>query len=326
MKWMGLAAIVCLPALTAPGYNYITGDLELGFRQLGATYELSVNLGRATNYDHIAAGTTIQITNYTGTIISNTFSDFGSVQWSAFGTSVDLGNPNIVPYTLWTTRGRAVNGVQSTPWTCRSSFSQPSTAQEIEGVGLSSSNWASGRAIDGTTHTATAVRMPESVTTLGFGYDWFIGSVGDWSGTFQGNVEETTPSDFVSSMRSVQADLYKMVPNETIPFVNGTYLGYFQFNWDGTMTFTAAGASAPPASPQLSVSRVSQTVYTISFSAEGNNAIYSLLATNAAPGLSYPRATWPVVGGPVTNSSAGTISFQVTNSASSQIYAVKAAR
>ena len=145
------------------------------------------------------------------------------------------------------------------------------------------------------------------------------------SGTFQGNVEKTTPSDFVSSQGSVRADLYKMVPTDTVG-VDGTYLGYFQFNWNGTMTFTAAGSSAPPASPQLSVSRVSQTVYTISFSAEGNNAIYSLLATNAAPGLSYPRATWPVVGGPVTNSSAGTISFQVTNSASSQIYAVKARR
>jgi hypothetical protein len=325
MTRMSLAATACLSALTALGYNYTTGDLELGFRQPGSTYELSVNLGRATNYDHIAAGTTLQITNYTGTIISNTFSDFGSVQWSAFGTSVDLGNPNIVPYTLWTTRGRATLGTQSTPWKCRDSFDQPAPAQQMESVGLSSSNWASSRAIDGTTHTATAVRMPESVTTLGYGYHWFVGSVGDWSGTFQGNVEQTTPSDFVSTQETVQADLYKMVPTDTVG-VDGTYLGYFQFSWDGTMTFTAAGSSAPPASPQLSVTRVSANVYTISFSAEGNNAIYSLLATNASPGLNYPRSTWPVVRGPVTNSTAGILSFQVTNAASSQIYAVKAWR
>jgi hypothetical protein len=162
-------------------------------------------------------------------------------------------------------------------------------------------------------NSATFIR--ESITTYpAHLYDVFMGSIvdnriGTLNDNWVSNVETTTPSSFSGSVRS---DLYEVRPLDNghggtvVDPHTGTsgiayYVGYFELNSDGTMTFTREEASttppSPPPAPTVSISR-SGTTTTISFGTT-NGATYSLHYTNSSA-LNIPLANWPVLPTTVT--------------------------
>ena len=118
----------------------------------------------------------------------------------------------------------------------------------------------------------------------------------------------------------MRADLYWMLPyNSNISHPPSTYLGYFELNTNGVLTYTAGPSSSTPVAPTIvSVTRVGTTT-TVYFTT-GPSGSYSLLGTN---NLTAPEVTWPVIGSPVTgNSQTNSISDVTTDS--SRFYLIRA--
>src|SRR6185436_14812192 len=63
---------------------------------------------------------------------------------------------------------------------------------------------------------------------------------GDFAGTFQGNAENTTPTNFVSAGTISRSVLYKLLPaSGGMLDAPGQAVGFFDFQADGILTFTA---------------------------------------------------------------------------------------
>src|SRR5579862_5252917 len=90
-----------LSALSAFSFTYNSMDLLFCMRQPLGSYELVVDLGPATNYDSLTAGTTLTITNYTMDTMTNAFSDLADCYWSVFGTQISVSVPTPPVYTCW---------------------------------------------------------------------------------------------------------------------------------------------------------------------------------------------------------------------------------
>jgi hypothetical protein len=169
--------------------------------------------------------------------------------------------------------------IQSSPWVRQSSGAQAPNSTKIASIAVNAAGYSEVQPV-GPNNTATAV-VVESGNSQSYGIQ--MGPNGNYGGSFQGKVENLTPDSFVSPVRS---DLYELRPGSGA----GTYLGYFQLNPDGTMTFTAAGGSTvtPPA-PTASIAR-SNAINLISFTTT-NGASYQLRYTNEA-GLTSPVTNW----------------------------------
>ena len=87
----GLIAMLILPEVASAQqfkYNSI-GDVLAGFRKTtnAGLNELVVDLGSVTNFLALPAGSTITVSNYSTTQITNAFADtggFDNLNWSAF--------------------------------------------------------------------------------------------------------------------------------------------------------------------------------------------------------------------------------------------------
>jgi hypothetical protein len=167
------------------------------------------------------------------------------------------------------------------------------------GVGA---GYISSSGISNADNTATFVREPSGDVQHALSVyiaDPNSPNVADFNGTLGSDVDNTTPASFNSAVRS---DLYQVCPSGTIdPITHSTgplayYVGYFQFNPDGTMTFTRGTTNSVVTIPPPQIVSINRTanVSTISFTTT-NGATYSLYYTNAA-GLGTPVAGWPSTG------------------------------
>lgn len=276
------------------GFQYQDRDLVLGLRQPGgaSASDLVVDLGQASIYYSLPAGTTISINNYTAANINAAFpGGLDQIYWSVGGNVHNSTSDTNYPlYTLWVTAPRATPGVQSTPWTPKSTFQQGPTCAKVAGIGNGAVTYG-GTVPAGTNNSTTQIDIPP---TSAYSYTTLIGSVGNYSGTFQGNVEQVTPFGFAGGGQPVQSDLYQLIPGAA----SAKYIGYFELETDGTMKFTAASAAVTIPHPTITGIVKNGGTNTISFTTV-TNGNYSLLATNEA-GLSTPRSSWPVVNGPVS--------------------------
>ncbi|MDB6109493.1 MAG: hypothetical protein JWR69_1243, partial [Pedosphaera sp.] len=174
------------------------------------------------------------------------------------------------------------------------------------------------------------VREPSSNFTISQGQNLgaFIGGgVDPNTGTFQdnwpNNVENATADIFNGAIRS---DLYEVRPTGfTDPHTGQTsgsayYVGYFQFNPGGSLTFTRASVNTQPPAPVLSITR-NGNANTISF-VSTNNVTYKLHYTNSA-GLSTATTNWPSLPATITGDNT-TKSFLDTTTDADRFYRVKA--
>lgn len=234
-------------------------DLALGFRktdQYKGAYEIVVDIGPGINYVNQAAGTTVTITQYAASqIVPDSYANWTNLQWAVVGYTADALTSYPVD-TLWVTVPR-VGGVAG-PIPVRASKTVQQDAQLkikliFAGAATISSALAAGK-----DNTATAVQEAYatannynySVAMADPTYD-YIGDL-DAKGPLDinGNIidlENTTVAPFTSPNIS---DFYQLVPtgyadpNSGLTSGTGFYVGYFQLNPNGTLTFTRSSGLA----------------------------------------------------------------------------------
>ncbi len=219
---LALAGAVTLSLNADAALSYNTRDLILGVRNTtGATSDLEVNIGPASNF--YGATSSFVIPNVNLTEITTALGSFNSAIWSVFGASRpgDGGDSSKLANTLWVTRTSGSN-----PWNRQSNGLQQPTAAKIVTTGA---NFVStGTQIAGQNNAAT---LDNTASTS---YTKNIGTGGNFTGSFQGNIETTTSSSFSSTAGAKSiADLYELQPGTGA----GTLLGSFEFSNSGTLTF-----------------------------------------------------------------------------------------
>jgi hypothetical protein len=315
-----LAALWVLgsPEANAQFFSYTaSGDVLAGFRKTGqhqGNYELVVNLGNVTNFIKMAPGSAIPISEFSPAQLAAAFPDgFSNLQWSVFSTFSGV-TPWVTPLgsfpgaTIWYTLPRTNSDTQSTPYPRLVAGSQFSVKPYMLGIGQNAIAISMGLGTTNDNNNSVLVREPilgnESRNLSAGISDPLNSSIGNFGGTLPFNVENTTPDAFTSLTRS---DFYQSVPTSTggsrpVTYIdpitgltNGPayFVGSFQLNPDGTMTFTRASTNSPPPPPPppqlMSVTRVADST-TITFTTT-NGATYALHFTNSA-GLDSPVTTW----------------------------------
>jgi len=314
------AGSIALPALSvrAASFTYTPGDLILGFRESGQP-DLVVDIGQPTIYDAVPAGTTVTVTNLS-TVLNNAYTSLDSLNWSVTG-AWRTSATNYPLETIWASSARSAVGTQTASWTSEDQFAQGGPASQIAAIGVNAATYSSAEPANATNNNATVVVIPNSNPNAYTPLieDPFNQSTGDLGGTFQGNVENTTPFDFDSGEPLSVSDLYELQPVPYRGSAAGKWTGYFSFTPDGKVTFTAA-TLGPPAPTITSVVR-NGNITTVSFTTSASHT-YSLLTTNLA-GLRTPRSTWIATGGTITGNGS-VLSLQDTNSTAASFYVVTA--
>jgi len=276
-----------------------TDDLMLVFRKITkgdlGSVDFEVDIGQASKYYGAAQGVTIPITAYTTTQLGAVFPDAiygtGYLTWSVSGCVPETGDNGASgkpSRTLWLTDPRPDPGTPpAVIWSRASIYQQGPTALGITTILDNALAWGGSVPSDSVTNTPTAVAI-----TTGTAYcaDGTLTAVGNF-GTFQGDVENTTPELFPDFGTPSRSDFYELQPGSG----HGTYLGYFQLGTDGSMTFNTLQTYSPP---NLSISADGAGNVDISFlSAMGGT--YTLYYTGDT-GLATPVSTWSTAGSTIT--------------------------
>ncbi len=309
LKRLG-SKLALLTLLAAPGlanaqlfsYNQY-GDVLAGFRQTSpaGSYELVVDLGSVTNFLNLTIGTTINITNYSTSQMTNAFTSFGKLQWSAFASFPGSLSSWVTPLgsfpkdTLWYTLP-APNATTQSPVASRDYYnSQSVTKNLITSVGNGALSIANYLAVTNANSNALLVREPVTYAAyiltafIGDSLNPAIGDFGDYGGGGSGSplpysVENTNPASFTAPTRD---DFYQLCPITYADPINGSttntyYLGYFLMYPNGSMTFTRAAQSVvtPPPTAGFSGSPTTgfaplQTVFTDASSGSITNWVWS---------------------------------------------------
>ena len=315
-----------LPSIQAntPIFTYANRDLILSFRKTGADggatspNNLEIDIGQASLYFSAAPGSVTPVTQYSTSQISAAFNDFNDLSWSVGGCvpPADPGDATDPNRTLWVTAPRSAGpSIPANPWVRNSPTTQGTTAGEINSILAQAAFYSGTVPADAQNNTLSLVIVP-----VGTGHEagHFLGALGNYLNTFQGDVENTTPPTFTTDGTPSRSDLYQLYPDHTGTQPAGAHLGYFELETDGSMNFVAASTGVT--APTLTAT-VANGIETISFPSV-NGVTYTLYSTNSA-GLTAPIHTWPSV--PTNLIGDGTIkSFQVPISDANQFYSVGA--
>jgi len=312
-KRLGLIALLAVGAtsntLAGDFNNYAVGDVLVCFRN-GGSYDLVVDAGPVSTLVSASPNQIISIGQYSTAQLNAAFGSANGVDWSAFTWESDN--------TLFATQARASLNTQTTPFLRKSSTSQGYVVQRMNSVQLGATNNIAYNGLN----TATAVIEPDSSSGFSIGAlsykDSLLGAYGSrFNGTFSGNPENVTPSDFTTSGTVLRSDFYQMSPING--YGSGTYLGYFQMAADGTLTYAAYPSTVPTVPVIQSISRsgaVSTITYitglTGTYTLRGNYTLSSGIATT----------NWPVI---ATLSNATTVqTYQDTDSNGNKFYIITA--
>ena len=354
LRWLRITVLGLAASAQLASAQFFTnsgfGDLIAGFRKTGGNegnYELLANIGNITNLLALSPGTTVNVSNVTSGVLSDTFPvGNGNIQWSVFSafhtsTTTWTNSYGIWPQTtVWFTVSPGTNTTtQTTPPTRNSKNSQGALSTRMWSCAFNGENLSSGMGTTNADNNLFVVREPTSADNSGVNTtldDFITGDLnnpglGDFGGaTIDFSVECTNPASFTSPTRS---DFYQACPSgSTTNFEdpitlqttgNCYFVGYFLMNANGTMTFTRAQSttnSVPPPAPVLSVARSGSTA-TISFGTT-NGATYSLIYTTGS-GITTPRSTWSTLGTSITGTG-GATNFTDTTSGGNRFYSVTA--
>jgi hypothetical protein len=310
------------------------GDLLAGFRKPGlGSYELVVNLGNVTNLENMVAGTTVALNNFSPAQLTAAFPDgFGSLNWSVSTSLKSVISPwgGYPALTLWYTLPRMDANTRTTAPQRASASAQGSNKNDMLGVGTGAVTISGSLGASNANNTPFLVREPvwdgqsQSRNDLSYFIDNIgVGPVGSFG--LPNTVENVTPDPFAAAARS---DFYRARPTGNLDPDTGTnagpayYVGYFQLNPDGTLTFTRASTVVPtPPAPQVVKITRFNTTSTIYFTTT-NGAIYTLYYTNHF-GIGQPVTSWAAAPGTVAGNG-NTNSLSDTTTESDRYYRVGA--
>lgn len=332
---LALAAVLAERSVDAQTFQYGSkgnAPALIGFRRPSSPndFELVANLGNViTNIENLTPGTTFVFTNrLLPTQLANAYpNSFDDVHWSVSAAFTGLSYNGFQGGTIWYTLPRVDVNTQTTP-PQRHGNGQVTVGGNMTSVGEGAKN-DSGTLSSNINNTIYTVREPNPTSTQN-NYSFWVADTSDAAiGTFGlGDVvENTIPSPFSSAIRS---DFYRARPlGYTDPETGLTsgaayYLGYFQLDPNGNLSFTrvtpsTTTQSAPPP-PVLSMHRVGMT-NTISF-ATTNGAIYKLYFTNSV-GLETSLTNWPSISTNITGTG-GISSFMDITTDTVRFYGITA--
>jgi len=221
--------------------SYAVGDVLVCFRKTSSSgNDLVVDAGQISTYTNTTVNQRIPISGYTGNqlaLVGTNSIDFSAFTW--FDDSVSQVNAQ---WTLFATRARVTPYVQSTAYTSSGAGVQQFTISDMQPVPLGAHDAASYNGLN----NSTAVIEPDDTVnnpdyalyTSGQSYDYAVnGNSGnaDFDGSFTGgNIEKATASGFILGGAVVRSDFYWIPPSSTVK-----YLGFFELNTNGQMTFVA---------------------------------------------------------------------------------------
>lgn len=319
--WASAALMaVTTASLHAAPFVYAPGDLVLTLRQSGAASDLVVNLGPATAFSTLAAGSTLALARVDPALVTATFPSLNGLTWHVAGAN----RPPLIDVfpiqTLWVTAPRLDPGEPATPWLRKGQSVQGNAGSQIDAVGKTAASYSS-LAPAGPGNTATAVAIPlTSPFTLGP----VLGPSTDFVANFQGSVAQLTAEDFDADPGNVsRADLFELLPGSTAAGTlnkPGRALGVFEFRPDGTLSFTAATAEVP----RLQIAGIQRVGDTSSITFPSvAGATYRLRSTDAA-GLSTPISAWAAGASSAGNGSS--LTLQDSNASDERFYAIEVVR
>ena len=265
--------------------SYASGDVLICFRKPGAN-DLVVDAGPIATLTNAAPNQRITISQYTGNQLALVGTN--AVSWSAFTWQTDD--------TLFITKPRlaASLNTQTIPWQSKTSANQHNTAVRMSTIPVGAKD---NLAFDPVNTVTAVVEEDNSVSNPnypnGVSYrDSIFGSGGaaNFYTTFQGVPENTTLNNFTTAGNVVRSDFYRLTP--TGGFALGQFLGYFELNTNGVMSYVAYPTATPTVPTITSISRAGTTT-TIGYTT-GVSGTYTLRGTNSA-GLSSPRINWPAI-------------------------------
>ena len=288
--------------------NFTSGDVLVCFQKGGV--DMVVDAGPITTFTGATHNQVIPITQYTGAQLAQVGTN--GVSWSAFAWQSDN--------TIFVTRARSSLNQQTVPWVAANSPVQNGVIGQMATIPPGALDELNLAIYPQSTPTAVveegnSVNPANPNYTDGLSYqDALAGSYGSaFDGKFQGSPENTTPSTFVTSGNVVRSDFYQMTPTGSSN-VKGTWLGYFELNPTGAMTFVAK----PTTPPVLSTFVRNGNTATITYKS-GLYGTYNLLATNDA---SAPLSTWPVIGSNLSSGDNSTHTVQDTDSTTNKFYII----
>jgi hypothetical protein len=213
--------------------NYVTGDVLVCFRKSGSANDLVVDAGPFATYTNTTVNQRIPVNQYAGNQLGTVGTN--SVTFSAF-TALDDG-------TLFMTRHRVALYSKTSAWTQYPQDSQlllqGDMGSIVSGAAKVFSTW-------NVLSTPAAVIEPDDVSNsnpnygTGGGQSYYgtLGTSGNFNGDFQGNVEITAPANFTTAGAVIRSDFYMIPPSDTSA-AGVAFLGYFELNTNGVMTFVA---------------------------------------------------------------------------------------
>lgn len=216
--------------------QFVTGDLMLGLRATsGSGSNLVVDVGPASTYLNASAPVTVG--QFTAQQVTDTFGSLNNLYLSVFGYVDVSGNPaslGLPANTLLVTGGSTVHTLNQ------------------NGLGISESylsaivNGTQAGSLGAVSLTSSVVREPSGMNIAG-NLSYYEGianpnqtSVGNIHNTWAESIEAATSATFGTDATPVLIGLYEYQPGSSGNSLNnpdGTLVGDFQFNNNGSLTF-----------------------------------------------------------------------------------------
>jgi hypothetical protein len=302
--------------------SYSIGDVLLCFRKSGGANDLVVDLGPVSAFTNATANTRINITQYTGTQLGVIGTN--NLIWSAFAWFDSTVTPASRQWTLFASNPRTSLTTQTDPVLGYPASAQHQAANTMVPVPKGAyDNYVTTNY--NTLSSTTAVLEPDSNSAgsykTGQSYEYAMfgaGSDANFQGFYQGYPENTTPANFTTGGTVQRSDFYLVAPGNGFSSY-GVFLGYFELNTNGVMTYVAY-PTAVPATPVIkSITRTNNVTY-VTFTT-GASGTYTLRGTNSLA-VAGAVTNWPVI-----TSAAGTgasVMLQDTTAVLNKFYAISA--
>jgi hypothetical protein len=295
--------------------NYTSGDVLISFRtDPHGTYNMVVDAGPlSTLTNGVTPNQRISIAQYTSSQLTAAFGSVDGLDWSAYTWASDN--------TLFLTKARPSLNSKSGSWSSLSSSLQSLVAKQMALVpGGASYIYRNGSGFPESSSTTTCVIEPEAANgydITGTSYDQALYDNGANPnfGNLANSPEITTPSGFDSAGTVVRSDFYQVPPGSGTH--NVTYLGYFEFASNGSMTYVAYPSTIPVIQ---SISR-SGNVSTINYTA-GLYGTYRLRGTNTLTSGTSPT-NWPAIS-TLTSGDTSVHTYLDTDSSPNKFYIITA--
>lgn len=275
-----LAGVAAGNAMAQTSFNYNPGDVFVCFRS-ASSVDLVVDAGNISTLTNLAPNAQYVISNFT----VNQLNDVGlnGMSWSGFSWLSDD--------TLFITKPRTSLSIQTTPWQDKTGTAQGETITRMATIPPGAVDEENFSADSSSTAVVEEDNSGNTSTTYGFGTssyrDAYLGAYGgQWGGTFQGGTENQTSGSFSTSGSVVRSDFYQMTP--TSGYGLAKFLGYFELNASGVLTYVAYPTDTTPVI--TSISRAAG-VSTINYT----TGVYGNYTLKSSYSVTAPLSSWTSV-------------------------------